>query len=216
MTTGTLTKLEVGKTYRAPRFMAKARITITAIGPNDGVNFNVAYTFQVAKCGGGHGAVRQECAEALFIPARVGVVTEAKLAKVAAMWRAGENIATIANSLFTSVNTAWSWLRRARALWGEKMVPRRASGWRIGQGRVESPLDSITQPGDVVTGTKGQLGSRPNVYQNALTRGWAVKIKDRGDSWEIRALARVPSLANIRAAKKTAAAASASAQPNTL
>ncbi len=136
----------------------------------------------------------------------VKLSTVRRFAAIAVMWRTpGTTIQTIADSFFTNTNTASAWVQRARSLLGEDLVPHREGGSKIGSQRTASLLDSLSEPGDTVTGTKEELGSRPNVYQNAQTRGWAVGVRDKGLHWEVTALQRVPILAFVRAAKRRSA-----------
>lgn len=101
----------------------------------------------------------------------------ARYEQVAELWNSGASLSNIAATLFTNVNTASAWVRRARAALGVERVPLRPPGRRALPERPASPLDALHAPGDVVTLDPKEAGGRSNVYQNARTRGWLISLK---------------------------------------
>ena len=109
--------------------------------------------------------------------------------RVALLWAAGNSAPAIAKQLGCNLNTVTSRVRRARLALGESFVPHEKPSGGI---RQASPLDRLEKEGDSIQVRKSELGSRPNVHQNAATRGWRVRVASKGDYYLVTAVARMP------------------------
>ncbi len=114
-------------------------------------------------------------------------------AAVLDLWASGKTLKEIAATYFTTQTRVRNLLREIRLTLRYGAVPDHARGRRFGT-LSRSPMNELRNPGDFVTLSKSEGGSRQNVHNLAKTRGWKVKIAARGDTWHITARYRRPQM----------------------
>lgn len=120
----------------------------------------------------------------------VSAANRERYEQAAALWREGKSVEQLSRRFRISINSAATLILRARKVLGLLAVPHRAMGRPPGKYLKPSPLDQLKTVGDELVLKRSEIGTRQNIEQTAMRRGWVVTIVKQGDSWGVAAVSR--------------------------